>query len=406
MTSPTERQARAIFWSEVETVYAKIKHLIGGYMTLKRLEIEPNWYMLAFKSKDYDPNAFAGFHSENVMIIMDEASGIPKDIWDAADGIKTGKVVKHIVASQPHDPNSRFARCFKSPVWHKLHISSLDSPNVTGECQIDGLADMKWINDRKLDGWTKDSALWKVRVLGEFPDSSSNALITLTQVQNAVARVRQSSDKLVMGIDVARSDEGAGDSNVFFIMDTDGVQVDVHELHTRDTMEVVGKAILLANEYDIQLIGVDLIGIGSGVFDRLTELLGSMKVIAVDVRMKHDPEEYFRWKLSNLESLIKFGNLRAELYWTLKNSIDVLSLKDKGRLVDDLSDIRVKIRSDGTIFIEPKEEMRKRRGGVSPDFADALVIAIYTAGEIDRQTPKSHYKFKPANMSSIWGKGR
>lgn len=386
VTAPTERQVLNIFWAEIESCYIKIQHLLGQHhMTLKRLEIAPDHYMLAFKSKDCNVNAFAGFHSPNVMVIMDEASGIAPDIWDGADGIKTGRVVKHIVASQPHDPTSRFAHCFKSPLWHKISISSFDSPNITGECQIPGLADMKWINDRKTDGWTEDSALWRVRILGEFPEGGVNALISLSDIQKAVERIRQPIDELVMGIDVARYGD---DSTIFFVMDTEGVEVDVRELRKLDTMEIVGRAIEMINEYDIKLTGVDTIGLGAGVYDRLKEQLGEKKVISCNVATKSDPDAPFEWKVARRDSEIKLGNLRAELYWTLKNSMGILSLKDKGRLVEDLSDIRIKYRSDGTIFIEPKEDMKKRRSGVSPDYADALIIAIYTAGMIDKQTTK------------------
>ena len=394
MTAPTQRQTRDVLWAEVDKAYREAGSKLGGHKTLQRLEITADWFLEAFKSEDYDVNAFAGFHSENVMIIMDEACGIAKDIWSAAGGIKTGKVVRHIVAGQPHDATSEFAKCFQSPGWHKIHISSLESPNITGECKIEGLADEKWVEDRIKDGWTKDSQLYRVRVLGEFPvEGSANTLIPLSHIQGAIERRRGVSSPLVMGIDVARFGD---DSTVFDIMDETGCEVKIDEEVKIDTMSVVGKAVNLINEYNIALVGVDVIGVGAGVYDRLRELYPYGKVVPVNVGVA---AEGIKWRYARKVSEMKYLNLRAELFWLLKSSMDILCLLDVGRTVADLSDIRYKFRSDGVLQIEKKSDAKKRTGR-SFDFADARIIALYAASKLNSHITRGRERYAPSKAIS------
>lgn len=377
MTAPTDRQVRNILWSEVEKVWGSAKEIIGGRKTLQRIELASDWFMLAFKSKDYDTSVMSGFHNRNIMIIMDEASGIQKDIWDGASGIKTGEIVKHIAAGQPHDPASEFAQCFKHPNWHKIHISALESPNITGECYIPGLTDMNWIDGRKAEGWTPETLIWRVRVLGEFPEMSVNSLISLSVLQEAVERKRVAEEgKLVMGIDVAREGD---DKSVFLVMDITGREVHIEWVEKWDTMAVVGKAVELYNRFNLQEIGVDVIGLGAGVYDRLREVIGYEKVVPVNVALQNYPP--IHWAYGRRDTVLQFLNLRAELFWTLKKGMDIWGLLDVGNTVSDLSDLRFHYDSQGRIKIESKQEFKKRNHR-SPDFADVRIIALYAACQL------------------------
>jgi hypothetical protein len=41
------------------------------------------------KPADYDPAAFQGIHARYVLVIIDEADGVPKSIFDAVDALAT-----------------------------------------------------------------------------------------------------------------------------------------------------------------------------------------------------------------------------------------------------------------------------------------------------------------------------
>lgn len=369
-TAPTDRQVEHIFWSEVTKAYSQANKYIGGQILKKLLRIREDWYMLAFKSRDYDPSYFQGFHAPNVMIIMDEASGIARPIWDAVEGLKVGNIVKHLVGGQPFDSSSAFADCFRDPTWHKIHLSGYDSPNITGECNIPGLMTKEWMDDKKRK-WGEDSVLFTVRGLGEFPEASEDTLITLAQIHKAIERECEIQQPFVMGIDVGRYGD---DSSVFTITDSYNNEIRVVEHTKRDTMAIAGIAKQLIGQYNIILTGVDVIGIGAGVYDRLIET--GEKAIAVNV--SNAPEKYL-----TDEKPESFQNLRAQLYWLYKSIINDIKILDEGRTVEDLSDLHFKIQSNGKIKMESKEEMKKRRKR-SPDFADSRIIALYTARQINK----------------------
>jgi hypothetical protein len=128
-------------------------------------------------------------------------------------------------------------------------------------------------------------------------------------------------------------------------------------------MEVAGWVARQAKKEKPDQIMVDVIGIGSGVFDRLKEQ--GFPVIAVNVAERAtDSEEYAR--------------IRDELWARTRESLqEGLSLPNDEILAGQLSAPKYKFDSAGRIVIESKEEMKKR-GVDSPDRADALCLTFYS----------------------------
>jgi len=108
----------------------------------------------------------------------------------------------------------------------------------------------------------------------------------------------------------------------------------------------------------------------SGVVDRLIEQ--GYRIIPVNVA-----------EAPTIETE-KFQNLRAQIFWNIREQIGNLCLPDNSNLVADLSDIRYKFSSNGKILIEGKEQM-KARSKRSPDYADSLAIAYYMISQLGRQ---------------------
>ena len=83
----------------------------------------------------------------------------------------------------------------------------------------------------------------------------------------------------------------------------------------------------------------------------------------------------------------RYANARAEWWWSLRSRFESgdIAIPDDEELVSQLADIRYKINSRGQIQIESKEDM-KRRGGSSPDRADALMLA-FGLSEEERRPP-------------------
>lgn len=166
------------------------------------------------------------------------------------------------------------------------------------------------------------------------------------------------------GCDIARFGQ---DSTVIAIR-YDHRVLPLHSMSQRDTMEVAGVIASLAREHQPVAIKVDVIGIGAGVVDRLREL--KFPAVAINVaETAREPE--------------RFMNLRAELWWNLRELLDPnprvnpspIALPPDDVLLADLTNVRYKFDSKGRIQLESKDEIKKRLGR-SPDRGDAVVLAF------------------------------
>ncbi|RLC99485.1 MAG: hypothetical protein DRI46_09375, partial [Chloroflexi bacterium] len=73
------------------------------------------YYAQAQLWSEENPDAFAGAHNDNgIVLLMDEASGIPKSIWDVSEGFFTEPVFLRlwITFSNPRRTSGAFFDCF------------------------------------------------------------------------------------------------------------------------------------------------------------------------------------------------------------------------------------------------------------------------------------------------------
>jgi hypothetical protein len=144
----------------------------------------------------------------------------------------------------------------------------------------------------------------------------------------------------------------------------------------------VGEALLAAQPGDSlsyiehardAVLRFDIIGLGSGPFDRLRHLgyaaegfNGGEKPIGV----KAD----------------RFYNRRAQSYWELRDLLDARQLalppSYRDQLIRELCAIGWTTTGDRRIQIESKALIKAKLGGASPDFADALAMCVCPDGAI------------------------
>lgn len=122
-------------------------------------------------------------------------------------------------------------------------------------------------------------------------------------------------------------------------------------------------------------VGVDVIGIGSSVYDSL--LASGIDTIPVN-NSEGAPDARDR------SEKLRFRNVRAASYWKLREALDPvhgddLALPDDAELLADLCAPRYKVTTAG-VLIESKDDI-KARIGRSPDKGDALVIAHWVVGQ-------------------------
>ena len=181
-------------------------------------------------------------------------------------------------------------------------------------------------------------------------------IVPLSWVIRAIQKKKATHGRRVMAVDVARSG-----SNYTIIGRRNGNKVYPFKRFAKlDTMETAGEAARVADKFNPSVIKVDVVGVGGGVYDRLNEL--------------GYPVEEFIGGAKPIDSELYF-NLRAEAAWNVRTKLErnKLSLPDDEKLKSQLSNIRYNRRSDKTVQLESKRDMKKR-GMKSPDEADVLVM--------------------------------
>ncbi len=353
-TAPTGRQVKEVLWREIRKACVG-KNLYPSTSVLQtQIDLGEKWFALGLSTDE--PDKFQGYHSPHLLVVVDEASGVSEETFQAIDGLRPMRV---LLIGNPMRNSGRFADDFKHPNVSKIRISAFDTPNIIEKKMIiPGLVTPEDIERMKVR-YGEDSDVYRVRVLGEFPLQEASSLFSVDSIQDAVNRKVeiQSQFEKKMGVDVARFGD---DRTVITIRQMEKV-VKREIFSKRDTMEVAGLVLKTAKEEKVlpENINVDVIGLGAGVVDRLKEQ--GWNVNAVNVSDKADDGEHY-------------ANKRAELYGgKLKEWIKTADLNDDEYF--ELANITYKFNSKGQMLIESKEDMKKR-GLPSPDISDSLMLTF------------------------------
>ena len=309
-------------------------------------------FLSARTSRAESPESLAGIHSDHTMILVDEASGVPEQVYEAAYGSMSGKNAVVILIGNPTRSSGYFYETHTRlrDSWWTKKVSCLDSPLVSP----DFIAEMA-------EKYGKTSNAMKVRVYGEFPTAEDDTLISLHAVEQASKRVVEQPEgtPVVWGLDVARYGD---DASVLCIRQGRHL-IELHSWKKLSLMELSGRVLDLLNSADEppEEILVDSIGLGAGVLDRLREL----DISARGVNVSESPAMADR-----------YANLRAELWDLTKQWFsEEVQIPNDDSLIADLTAPRYSFNSSGKMIVESKAETKKRLGR-STDFADSLVLTF------------------------------
>jgi len=188
-----------------------------------------------------------------------------------------------------------------------------------------------------------------------------------------------------------------GDDRTVFLLRA-GPNVEKVRIESKlSVMEVVGIAVQLIHRWKAQMVYVDTIGIGAGVYDRLAELRKELddyglpkipplvQLVPVNVAEKA-PER----SVQNLETEAQPLRLRDYLWlevarWLREEEPSFAGLDSEVAqdLAGELTSVRFAIDSSGRTVIESKDAMKKRHLR-SCDLADALGATFFTTGVVGR----------------------
>jgi len=369
-TAPSQTQVEAILWREVGRAHRKGE--LKGRITYGQV---PQWKLgneiVGYGRKPQDLNsieeamaAFQGIHAKYVLIVIDEAGGVPKWLFDAVDTLATNEAARVLAIGNPDDPASHFERvCRPGSGWNVIQISAFDTPNFTDEQVHEDVSDLLlsrlWVEERKRR-WGIASPLYISKVLAEFPEVSDDTLISPAMLKLACAVELPGLDSGQFGGDIARH----GDDETVAYRNRGGVIRLERSAHKQDLMKTAGMFAALVEPFKGKVpIVVDSDGLGVGVYDRLAEQNLPVIEWRGGARARDDKH---------------FINRRAEVYWHLREEMAAgridLDPNDEDALAQ-LGSIKYDIDSSGRIKVEKKREMRER-GLPSPDRADTIMMSV------------------------------
>lgn len=404
-TAPTFPQVRAILWREVNRVHARGK--LPGHTNQTEWLINNELVAFGRKPDDNSPAAFQGLHARYMLVVLDEACGVPANLWNAAETLVANEGGKILAIGNPDDPNTEFGRvCRPGSDYHVITVSAFSTPNLTDEDVPEDLRrrliGAAWVERmRRRHGET--SAYYQSKVLGEFPEVSHDSLIAPRLVTDAVNRELPAEGANELGVDVARFGR-----NETVIYHRRGPVARLWRAENkRDTMYVAGLVIQAVVDTGATAVKVDDAGLGGGVVDRLNEVkrdgtivpnpLANCRVIGVNVgrapierasdRVARPVVARDRREQAKSDPRMRFRNLKAQLSFELANLFVAGEIDLDPEDVDchaQICEIRYDVNSQGQVVIESKEEvedrLRKLEGATgesgSPDRWDALVLAF------------------------------
>ncbi len=360
VTAPTSSQLYDALFAELKRWVKELPPAVQELLDVKQERIElkasaTEAFISARTSRAEQPEALQGVHSDNVMLVADEASGVPEQVFEAAAGSMSGHNAVTILFGNPVRSSGFFFDTHNRlrGEWWTRRVSCEDSKRVSKE----------YIEEMK-SRYGEDSNAFRIRVLGEFPRSDDDTIIPMELLESAKNRdVTFNPDgEVTWGLDVARF---GSDSSVLCKRKVN-VVTDLTRWRNLDLMQLTGAVVAQYEGTDFKErpseILVDSIGLGAGVVDRLREL----GLPARGINVSESPalgQTYL--------------NLRAELWHKAKAWLEKRDCKlpNNEDLIAELATVRYQFTSNGKIKIESKDDIR-RRGMKSPDMADAFVLTF------------------------------
>ena len=362
-TANTAHQLSDVLWSEIGKWHRRMPEVLRRLLEVKSDKVEvvgvPDSFAVARTARREQPEALQGFHSTNMLFVIDEASGVDDLVFEVGQGAMSTAGAKTVMTGNPTRTSGYFYDAFHrmSASWKTMRVGCADSTQVSAGF----LAEMA-------QRYGAGSNVYRVRVEGEFPLADDDSVVPAHLIASAMDRDIEPSPTapIIWGLDVARY----GDDRSALAKRQGEKLLEVRTWQGADLMETAGR---VYNEYQVctfktrpAAIYVDSIGLGSGVLDRLREL--GLPVRGVNVsEAPAVGERYLR--------------LRDELWFRVREWLEARScaLPKDEELAAELGTPRFKILSTGKLKVDSKDEMKKR-GGKSPDRADAVCLTFAAPG--------------------------
>lgn len=302
-----------------------------------------------------NPDSFAGAHNPlGIMVLKDEASGIPNPIWQVTEGFFTEPVIDRywLAASNGRRNSGAFFECFHANRnhWRRRH---LDSRTVEGTD--------KALLQSIIDRYGADSDAARIEVYGQFPRRGDNQFIATGVVEEAQRRqlVQDPGAPMIMGVDPARFGDDA--TVIRFRQGRNARDVPPPVvLRGADNMRVADECAHQIDKFKPDAVCIDA-GNGTGVIDRLRQQGYKVHEVWFGAASEH----------------AEYANKRTEIWGHMRDWLTGAAIDASPELAADLTGPEYTFagRDGDKQILEPKEKMKKR-GLASPDHGDALACTF------------------------------
>ena len=376
-TAPSHKQLMDVLWSEIGLWLKRCKLqdmflLRRGKLSVKGFD---EWYAVARTVPKDGKNlndTLAGFHAPFLMVIVDEASGVPDPVYTALEGAMTDSNSYVLLISNPVSTGGYYYDTIADPEgkgkdYTVLYYDSRDSPLVDPSFE-----------ERIINRYGKNHPMYKAKVLGLPIALTESAIISPEDFDRITTEQRQNfSGPVTMAIDVAA---GGADKTIFCHKEGPSI-VRWDEFITKDPQDILDHAVSLYRRLyqgkHFKCV-IDANGIGWGPYHLLLNN-APFKTYGFIGSEKSEKPNMFR-------------NKRTEGYFLLSREFENLHFPTSPpeRLKKELVNLRFDYAAE-PIEMEEKKKF-KGRLGFSPDYSDSLMMAVALgqmgAMTISYQVPK------------------
>lgn len=403
VTASTEAQVKDVVFAEMRTL-AKDWHTFKGTAD-PTLQSSNNHVIRGLVSAD--PTSMHGRHQPNNFLLVDEATAVGSETWEAMESLYAGNAY-WLAVFNPTDASSYVHHLEMTGAWHLITISAFEHPNVVYAMKkfpdpriiIPGCItlpilrdkvreestlikaserkalDVMLLDENGNEEWRRPNPVCEARYLGRWPSQSfqsvwSDSIVDF--ITHTIIPPEYEKYPIEVGVDVARY----GSDNTAIVARCGPTVIMAEEYGGLSTTEVANLVMIKArelsalNNMDERSIPlkIDLNGLGAGVVDTLYD--AQYNVLDIDVNRK----------AMNTD---KYHTVRSELWFEAVNlandnqmTLYKLDSYTKNKIRNELLAPHYSINASGQLVVEAKEKTTRRTKLPSPNLADALNLCFY-----------------------------
>ena len=393
-TAPGKEAVNDGVWKEIRRLYQSATRKLPGTIgesPVWKVDGAAGWWGKGFSTNKAE--RAQGRHERGLLVVADEAAGVEEFTWDALESSMASADVSMLIIGNPNPQRGTFYHAFHEhkELWNCIHISSLESPSITGaEPDIPGLATREWVDAQRVR-YKDEPDKFRCRILGEWPESDGSEKVLpmdwieasqqlWLELEEEELYYEEEPDIHAAFVDVAGW--GKDNSALCYLR---GQRFHV-ELETNDrTDEGLMK---LADAVDSWVCGlpahqkpkflaIDCDAIGAGVLSRLAVLRSEHAADWGRCQLKR-----FNWG-GQTSRPKQYVYQIDELHWELRQAIDPtkprserLALPPGNRIAGQLNLRKYSEDNRERIKVETKEQL-KARNAKSPDVGDGIVGCMF-----------------------------